>query len=42
MRAAAMAAGVTVVTGDTKVVDRGKGDGVYVNTAGIGLIEHDR
>ena len=41
MQAAAEAAGVTVVTGDTKVVDRGKGDGVYVNTAGIGLIEHD-
>jgi hydrogenase expression/formation protein HypE len=40
MRAAAQTAGVTVVTGDTKVVDRGKGDGVYVNTAGVGLIEH--
>ena len=37
---AAAAAGVVVVTGDTKVVDRGKGDGVYVNTAGIGLVEH--
>ncbi|MBL1110935.1 hydrogenase expression/formation protein HypE [Streptomyces sp. 110] len=36
--AAARAAGVTVVTGDTKVVDSGHGDGVYVNTAGIGLI----
>ena len=32
------AAGVAVVTGDTKVVDRGKGDGVYVNTAGIGEV----
>jgi hydrogenase expression/formation protein HypE len=32
------AAGVAIVTGDTKVVDRGKGDGVYVNTAGIGLV----
>ena len=41
MQAAARAAGVTVVTGDTKVVDRGKGDGVYVNTAGVGLIEYD-
>lgn len=41
MKAAAEAAGVTVVTGDTKVVDRGKGDGVYVNTAGVGLIEYD-
>lgn len=33
-------AGVAVVTGDTKVVDRGRGDGIYINTAGIGLIEH--
>jgi hydrogenase expression/formation protein HypE len=41
MQAAARAAGVTIVTGDTKVVDRGKGDGVYVNTAGVGAIEHD-
>jgi hydrogenase expression/formation protein HypE len=40
MRAAARAAGVALVTGDTKVVDRGKGDGLYVNTAGIGVIEH--
>ncbi|WNF01834.1 hydrogenase expression/formation protein HypE [Streptomyces luomodiensis] len=36
--AAARAADVTVVTGDTKVVDSGHGDGVYLNTAGIGLI----
>ncbi|WP_346168171.1 hydrogenase expression/formation protein HypE [Streptomyces javensis] len=36
--AAARAADVTVVTGDTKVVDSGHGDGVYVNTSGIGLI----
>jgi hydrogenase expression/formation protein HypE len=42
MRAAAEQAGVALVTGDTKVVDRGKGDGVYVNTAGIGVVEHDR
>jgi len=35
-------AAVKVVTGDTKVVDRGKGDGLFVNTAGIGVIEHDR
>jgi len=41
MQAAARAAAVTIVTGDTKVVDRGKGDGVYVNTAGVGLIEYD-
>lgn len=40
MQAAARAAGVTIVTGDTKVVDRGKGDGVYLNTAGVGLIEY--
>lgn len=35
---AASRAGVVVVTGDTKVVDAGHGDGVYVNTAGIGLV----
>jgi hydrogenase expression/formation protein HypE len=40
MRDAALAAGVQVVTGDTKVVDHGKGDGVFVNTAGIGVVEH--
>lgn len=38
MKAAAAEAGVPVVTGDTKVVDRGKGDGVYINTAGVGMI----
>ena len=42
MRAAADLAGVELVTGDTKVVDRGKGDGAYVNTAGIGVLAHDR
>ncbi len=41
MQAAAREAGVSIVTGDTKVVDRGKGDGVFVNTSGIGLVEHD-
>jgi hydrogenase expression/formation protein HypE len=40
MSAAADAAGVAIVTGDTKVVERGKGDGLYVTTAGVGLIEH--
>ena len=30
--------GVQLVTGDTKVVDRGKGDGVFINTAGIGVV----
>ena len=33
-------AGVALVTGDTKVVDRGKGDGIFINTAGIGVVEH--
>ena len=41
MRAAAAAAGVQVVTGDTKVVERGKADGCYINTAGVGVVEHD-
>jgi hydrogenase expression/formation protein HypE len=36
----AQTAGVQIVTGDTKVVDRGKGDGIFVNTAGIGVVEH--
>ncbi len=40
MRAAAGAAGVKIVTGDTKVVERGHGDGLFINTAGIGVIEH--
>ena len=31
-------AGVSVVTGDTKVVERGKGDGIYLNTSGIGFL----
>jgi len=39
---AAREAGIKVVTGDTKVVDRGKGDGLFVNTAGIGVIEHEQ
>ncbi|MEU3986284.1 hydrogenase expression/formation protein HypE [Streptomyces sp. NPDC026672] len=36
--AAARAAGVEIATGDTKVVESGHGDGIYVNTAGIGLV----
>lgn len=40
MHRAAATADVQIVTGDTKVVDRGKGDGLYVNTAGIGRVEH--
>ena len=38
MRDAARAAGVRIVTGDLKVVDRGKADGVFINTAGVGTI----
>ncbi|MBX3012003.1 MAG: hydrogenase expression/formation protein HypE [Caldilineaceae bacterium] len=38
MGAAARRAGVTIVTGDTKVVDQGHGDGVFINTSGFGLI----
>ena len=38
MRRTADEAGVRIVTGDTKVVDRGRGDGIYINTAGIGLV----
>ena len=41
MEAAARVAGVQVVTGDTKVVQKGKADGCYINTAGIGVVEHD-
>jgi hydrogenase expression/formation protein HypE len=40
MRDAAQRAGVTIVTGDTKVVERGKGDGIFITTAGIGVVEH--
>jgi len=38
MRRAAQTIGVPIVTGDTKVVDRGKGDGLFVNVTGLGLI----
>jgi hydrogenase expression/formation protein HypE len=41
MQEAARRSGVSVVTGDTKVVDRGKGDGIFINTAGIGVVEMD-
>jgi hydrogenase expression/formation protein HypE len=40
MAKVAAEAGVRIVTGDTKVVERGKGDGVYITTAGVGLMEH--
>jgi hydrogenase expression/formation protein HypE len=42
MREAAAAAGVLLVTGDTKVVDRGKGDQIFINTSGIGVVENGR
>ena len=38
MAAAAQKAGVRLITGDTKVVDKGHGDGVYINTSGVGVI----
>jgi hydrogenase expression/formation protein HypE len=41
LKRSAEIAGVQLVTGDTKVVDRGKGDGVFINTAGVGLVEHN-
>ena len=40
MQLAAQKAGVQIITGDTKVVDKGKGDGLFINTAGIGIVEH--
>ena len=42
MKKAAKRCSVELVTGDTKVVDKGKGDGLFINTAGIGVIEHDQ
>ena len=41
MASAAEAAGVQIVTGDTKVVQKGLADGCYINTAGVGVIERD-
>ncbi len=40
MQAAAREAGVAIVTGDTKVVERGKGDGIFVTTSGVGVIRN--
>jgi hydrogenase expression/formation protein HypE len=40
MRHAAEAASVAIVTGDTKVVEHGKGDGIFITTSGIGVVEH--
>jgi len=42
MREAADRAGVRIVTGDTKVVPRGKADRLFINTSGVGVIGHDR
>lgn len=42
MARTAAEAGVTVVTGDTKVVGRGQADGCFINTAGVGLVEPER
>lgn len=39
MKKAAVEAGVQIITGDTKVVEKGKGDQIFINTTGIGLIE---
>jgi len=39
MKQAARACGVRIITGDTKVVDKGKGDGMFINTAGVGVVE---
>jgi hydrogenase expression/formation protein HypE len=39
MASAAQAAGVSIVTGDTKVVQKGKADGCFINTAGVGVLE---
>jgi len=41
MRRAADIAGVRIVTGDTKVVPRGKADRIFINTSGIGIVEHE-
>ena len=40
MQQAARACGVRIITGDTKVVDKGKGDGLFINTTGVGILEH--
>jgi hydrogenase expression/formation protein HypE len=40
MRDAARRCGVEIITGDTKVVDKGRGDGVFINTTGLGVMEH--
>ena len=42
IQAAADQCGVKVITGDTKVVERGKGDGLFINTSAIGVVEHSQ
>jgi hydrogenase expression/formation protein HypE len=42
MKRTADQAGVQIVAGDTKVVDRGKGDGIFINTTGVGCVESNR
>lgn len=41
MAQAAQAAGLPIVTGDTKVVEKGKGDGIFINTTGVGVVPTD-
>jgi hydrogenase expression/formation protein HypE len=41
MKSACEETGVLLVTGDTKVVDKGKGDKVFITTSGIGIVEKD-
>lgn len=41
MAAAARVAGIQIVAGDTKVVERGKGDGLFINTTGLGIANHE-
>ncbi|MEA5535774.1 hydrogenase expression/formation protein HypE [Crocosphaera sp. XPORK-15E] len=42
LQKAAKIANIKIITGDTKVVDRGKGDGIFINTAGVGIVEHNQ
>jgi hydrogenase expression/formation protein HypE len=42
MREAAAGAGILLVAGDTKVVDRGKADGCFITTTGLGIVEHNQ
>ncbi len=42
MQKAAEESNVQIVSGDTKVVDKGKADGIFINTSGVGIVEHDQ